>query len=298
VEWLPLLVSAVVALPLVPALLRLQERAGVVRENYRALVLPAAGGVAIAAAALVALGPLAALDELADADVLDPALGDVLVYALGVTVLGLVDDLLGGRAPGGARSRPDAPRGWRGHAGAALRGRFSTGALKAVGALGLALYVMSGAGRPADEYLVAVAVLVLSTNLFNLLDLRPGRAGKSLVALGAALTVATWNAEPVEALGILLAPALVLLLYDLREQAMLGDAGSNLLGALAGFWLVLSLSATGEAVALAILALITVYAEFRSISALVERNPLLRRLDSLGRSRNNGRPPLGGLSGL
>jgi UDP-N-acetylmuramyl pentapeptide phosphotransferase/UDP-N-acetylglucosamine-1-phosphate transferase len=145
---------------------------------------------------------------------------------------------------------------------------------------------MSGAGRPAGEYLVAVAVLVLSTNLFNLLDLRPGRAGKSLFALGAALTIATWDAEPLEALGILVGPALVLLPYDLRERAMLGDAGSNLLGAVAGFWLVLSLSATGEAVALAVLALITVYGEFRSISTLVERNPLLGGLDSLGTTRD------------
>jgi hypothetical protein len=109
--------------------------------------------------------------------------------------------------------------------------------------------------------------------------------------------------EPLEALGILVGPALVLLPYDLRERAMLGDAGSNLIGALAGLWLVLSLSATGEAVALVALVLITVYAEFRSISAVVERNPLLRRLDSIGRvaakpCRNNERPPSGGLMGL
>ena len=85
-------------------------------------------------------------------------------------------------------------------------------------------------------------------------------------------------------------PALVLLPYDLRENAMLGDTGSNVLGAVAGFWLVLALGPTGEALALGVLALFTLYGEFRSISALVEGNALLRRLDSLGRPAHLSQP--------
>jgi UDP-N-acetylmuramyl pentapeptide phosphotransferase/UDP-N-acetylglucosamine-1-phosphate transferase len=64
---------------------------------------------------------------------------------------------------------------------------------------------------------------------------------------------------------------------------MLGDTGSNIIGALAGAWLVLTLSTAGDAIALAVLAAITVYGEFRSISELVERTPGLRELDSIGR---------------
>jgi UDP-GlcNAc:undecaprenyl-phosphate GlcNAc-1-phosphate transferase len=64
---------------------------------------------------------------------------------------------------------------------------------------------------------------------------------------------------------------------------MLGDTGANLLGALGGLWLVLTLSRTGQIVALALLAAITLYGELRSISAFVERTPGLRRLDSWGR---------------
>src|SRR6185503_2177486 len=90
------------------------------------------------------------------------------VYVLGVAGLGLVDDALGG-----------APRGWRGHGAAALRGSISTGALKAAGSLGLALYALSGLGYSDGEYLMATGVLVLFTNLFNLLDLRPGRSVKA-----------------------------------------------------------------------------------------------------------------------
>ena len=40
---------------------------------------------------------------------------------------------------------------------------------------------------------------------------------------------------------------------------------------------------TGQLVALALLAAITLYGELRSISALVERTPGLRELDSWGR---------------
>ena len=69
--------------------------------------------------------------------------------------------------------------------------------------------------------------------------------------------------------GLFLGPMLVLLPLDLRERGMLGDTGSNAIGAMAGIWLVVTLSTAGQAVALGIMALVTVYGEFRSISALI-----------------------------
>jgi hypothetical protein len=54
-------------------------------------------------------------------------------------------------------------------------------------------------------------------------------------------------------------------------------------GALAGLWLVLTLSGRGQLVALGLLAVVTVYGELRSISSLIERTPGLRQLDSWGR---------------
>jgi UDP-GlcNAc:undecaprenyl-phosphate GlcNAc-1-phosphate transferase len=221
--------------------------------------------------ALLALIPLTVVERLDPGQVFHPEATVVAVYVLGVAFLGLVDDTLGGEA-----------RGWRGHGGAALRMQLSTGALKAAGSLGLALYAMSYAGFPAGRWLLASAVLVLATNVFNLLDLRPGRATKAFVVLGAGLTIGTASLRALWALGLFAGPALVAGAYDLRERAMLGDTGANLLGALAGLWLVFSLSAAGQAVALAVLAAITVYGELRSISELVERLPLLRQLDSWG----------------
>jgi UDP-GlcNAc:undecaprenyl-phosphate/decaprenyl-phosphate GlcNAc-1-phosphate transferase len=262
----------VIAVLMAPALLRGLTSAGHKRLNYRERELPFPFGVLSVTAALLALIPLALLQELGEADVLHPELRTIAMYVLGVGALGLIDDTLGA-----------APRGWRGHGGALLRGELSTGALKAAGSLGLALFALSGLGLPGGRYLLAVAVLVLATNLFNLLDLRPGRASKTFVLLGAGLTLGASDVRPLWSLGLFAGPALVAGVYDLRERAMLGDTGANLLGALAGWWLVLTLSTTGQAIALALLLLITVYGEFRSISALVEKTPGLRALDSWGR---------------
>jgi hypothetical protein len=64
---------------------------------------------------------------------------------------------------------------------------------------------------------------------------------------------------------------------------MLGDTGSNLVGALAGISLLVALGDTGRIVALAIVVALNLYGEFRSISGTIERVPLLRSLDSAGR---------------
>jgi UDP-N-acetylmuramyl pentapeptide phosphotransferase/UDP-N-acetylglucosamine-1-phosphate transferase len=268
VTALPFVVSLVAALALAPALQRTLTDGGFVRENFRGARLAFPFGVLIVFAAVVALVPLAPLDEYVDDAILRPEVGLIALYALGVAFLGLADDALSGPS-----------RGWRGHGAAVLEGRFSTGALKAVGSLGLALLVLRG----RDDYLLSVAVLVLATNLFNLLDLRPGRAVKAFVLLGAGLTLGAWDADPLAALGLFVAPVLVAGLYDLRERAMLGDTGSNLVGALAGLWLVLTLSTTGLVVSALVLLGITAYGEFRSLNALVERTPILKHLDSMGR---------------
>ncbi len=278
---LPFLLALLAGVLLAPPLLRALRDGGHTRANYRDRQLPFPFGVLALAAALIALIPLTLLARLASTDLFHPELLPIALYATGVLALGLIDDTLARRAPG--ESARTSERGWRGHGAAALRGELSTGALKAAGSLGLALFAMSYLGLSNARWLLAAGVLVLATNVFNLLDLRPGRSTKAFVLLGAGLAIGSSQLRPLWALGLFAAPALVAGFYDLRERVMLGDAGANLLGALAGLWLVLTLSGTGQLVALALLALITLYGELRSISALVERTPLLRELDSWGR---------------
>jgi UDP-N-acetylmuramyl pentapeptide phosphotransferase/UDP-N-acetylglucosamine-1-phosphate transferase len=275
---LPLLLGFAFAAILAQPTLRALRAGGHTLPNYRERALPFPFGVLIVAAALVALVPLTLIERIAHTAILYPRLIPVAVYALGVACLGLIDDTLGS-----GRSGVPGPRGWRGHGAATIRGELSTGALKAAGSLGLALLAMDYAGLSIGRWLLAAAVLVLATNAFNLLDLRPGRAIKVFGLLGAGLTIGVRELRPLWTLGLFVGPALIAGVYDLRERAMLGDIGANLLGALAGLWLVLSLSQSGQLIALAVLVLLTVYGELRSISELVARVPLLRGLDSWGR---------------
>jgi UDP-GlcNAc:undecaprenyl-phosphate GlcNAc-1-phosphate transferase len=261
----------------VPAGVRALESAGLRRTNYRGLDLAYPLGAVFLAASLVALAPLAPLDDRADLDLLEPELRRWFAYVVGVAFLGLMDDMLGQGADA------DAPRGWRGHAGAVLSGRLSTGAVKAVGALALAAYATSGLGRESLDYLVDLALLLLATNAANLLDLRPGRAEKALFVVGAGLCVGYWTFAPIELLGLFIGPIVVGAWFTLRERTMLGDSGSNVVGALIGVWLVTTLSDPARYWALGLLALLTIYGEFRSISSVIERVPLLKQLDSLGR---------------
>jgi hypothetical protein len=278
VYWVGFPLAIAVSLFLVPAGARGLREAGLVRENYRGALLAFPLGAVLATAALVTLAPLAFLDDRADLDLLEPGLRQWLPYLLGIGFLGFLDDALG-RGEAAA-----TPRGWRGHWGALRRGSLSTGAIKAVGALALAAYVVSGRGLESWRYLADVALLLLATNLFNLLDLRPGRAEKALALLGAGLCLGAWTLEPLELLGIFAGPVLVGAWLTLGERAMLGDTGSNLIGAVAGVWLLTVLGGDGRLVALAIVLALTIYGEIRSISATIDSVPPLRWLDSLGRA--------------
>jgi UDP-GlcNAc:undecaprenyl-phosphate/decaprenyl-phosphate GlcNAc-1-phosphate transferase len=278
VTWIGFPTAIVVALLVVPAGVRGLRDAGLTRRNYRGATLAFPLGAVLATAGLVALAPLAFLDDRGDLDLLDPELRRWLPYLLGVAFLGFLDDSLG------RGESAEAPRGWRGHARALREGRLSTGAIKAIGALALAAYVVSGRGLESWRYLADVALLILATNAFNLLDMRPGRAEKALALLGAGLCVGGWTIAPIELLGVFAGPVLVGAWFTLRERAMLGDTGSNLVGAIGGIWLLTSLGGDERLIALAILAAVTVYGEVRSISQTVESVPPLRWLDSLGRA--------------
>jgi len=193
-----------------------------------------------------------------------------LVFLAGVGALGLLDDLAGG-----------SPRGLRGHGRALLRGRPSTGAIKAIGTAAVAAYAVGATS--AGQYLAGVGVLTLSAHLGNLLDTRPGRSEKALAIAIAAVCLTSWSLAPLTAIAALIGPVAVCAWFTLRERAMLGDSGASLIGAMIGILLVTTLSVAALWSGLALLIAISLYGEFRSISSAIERIPLLHRLDSLGR---------------
>ncbi len=271
-QALPFVFSLLVAGALTPLVLSRLTEAGATRENYRGRRLPIPIGIVVVPAALIALIPVMLLARLTDLDVFPDNLGFAVVFVPGIALLGLIDDAFSGEG-----------RGWRGHGRDLLGGALSTGLLKAGGTLGLALLVASSLPGSDADFLLATAVLVLATNAFNLLDLRPGRCVKAYILLGIGLTAATQNTAALAGLGIFTAPLLVAGWFDLREKAMLGDTGSNAIGGLAGLWIVLTLDTDAQVIALLILVAVNLFGEFRSISQVIEKVPGLRHLDSLGR---------------
>ena len=164
-----------------------------------------------------------------------------------VAALGLIDDLWSG---------PE--RGFRAH----LRSGRTTGVLKLVG--------IPVVGLLATRRVSGALLVGLAANALNQLDTRPGRALKAYLFAAAATDAPA---------GV----AVLLLPYDLREMTMLGDAGSNALGALLGLNSVKRFTGRGQWVAIGALAGLTILGERTSIGSWIERTPVLSWIDRLGR---------------
>jgi len=221
------------------------------------------------------LFPLGGALLAADLAALAAAAGRWLVFLAGVGALGLLDDALGGAGP----------RGLRAHGRAALRGELSTGAIKAAGTAALAAYAAAGTGASGTELVAAAAVLTLSAHLGNLLDTRPGRSEKALAMAAAGVCLGSGSLDPLRPVAVPLLAATACAALTLREQAMLGDSGASMAGGMGGALLVTALAAPGLYLVAAALLAISLYGEFRSLSLVIERVPLLARLDSLGRAK-------------
>lgn len=253
---------------------RMPQANALSRTNFRGRPVSLAGGPVLAAAA--------SLTAAAGAGRAAPATA-VLVAGLGSAAVGRYDDVVSAR-PG------HQAKGFRGHLAALRGGRLTSGLVKVagVGAAGLAAAMLlsperarqrRGRGRSAVDTLLGAGVIAGTANLVNLLDLRPGRALKAGILLGAPLL-------PGSAGGLAAGPvgaAAALLPADLDEQVMLGDCGANAFGAVLGVGLAARTGPWGRAGLLAGLAALTAASEKVSFTRVIERTPGLRELDAWGR---------------
>jgi UDP-GlcNAc:undecaprenyl-phosphate GlcNAc-1-phosphate transferase len=248
-----------------------------VRHNYRDHPVPTAGGVLLVLAVLVIEAGRAVTGAagLGDEPGLTQARSLVLFAVFGFGLLGLVDDLLG----------EDDISGFHGHLGALASGRLTTGFLKLFGGAGVAVVLVATPGFAGGRRLVTDALLIaLAANLGNLLDRAPGRAIKAgLVAYVPLACVLGTNAVGV-AVAPVMGAAAGLLVPDLRERLMIGDAGANVLGAVLGLGVVLGLGQTARTVVLVVVAALNVVAELVSFSRVIDRVPPLRAFDRLGQA--------------
>ena len=264
------------------AWIRRDPRAGELqRTNFHGRTVTLAGGPALAAGAT--LGAAAGAPSLAVA-------AAAVTAGAAAGAVGFYDDLVGNRP------EQKAAKGFRGHLAALRDGRVTSGLVKigGVGAAGLAAAALlaadpavkarrrGGAVRATADVLLGAGVIAGTANLLNLLDLRPGRALKAGVLVGAPLALGRGGGVAAGALGA----GAALLPADLGEEIMLGDAGANALGALLGVALTAKTGTKGRAAALLVLAGLTAASERVSFTKVIQETPWLRTIDELGR-----RPP-------
>lgn len=270
-------------------------RARLERTNYHGRTVSLRGGIGAALASAAAPLAGAVLHDAARPRTVLPAVAGGVAAAAGA-VAGLVDDLDAGAHDG------DTPaKGLRGHLGALREGRVTTGALKIAvigGGAAIAGGLLAAWRRPervptampsalatAADAVTSAVVIASWANVHNLLDLRPGRALKAAALLSAPLTAAPGpRAAACRALATgALATSVSALPDDLRENTMLGDVGSNALGALVGTALAAHPAAGLRVLAAGLGTGLVLASEKVSFSAVIARTPVLNALDTLGR---------------
>ncbi|HLJ55083.1 MAG TPA: hypothetical protein VKT77_08570 [Chthonomonadaceae bacterium] len=262
-------VAAVLIAATPPIFESLLRRSACVARNFRGDTIPQSFGLAILFEATILLGIDARFGMGWRRDVI------WLVTVTAFSALGLLDDVAGDRQV----------KGLRGHLMALIHGRrVTTGLLKAAGGLAVAALAacLIRPGRPLEIGLAAT-VIALSANAMNLLDLRPGRACAAFSLCAIPLCAVAVHNQPgrVPELAFVLLPALTVWPRDAFAKVMLGDAGSNLLGAAVGLAIAEYLAPWQQAVCLAVLVALHATAERVSLTEVIERVPALRALDRL-----------------
>jgi UDP-N-acetylmuramyl pentapeptide phosphotransferase/UDP-N-acetylglucosamine-1-phosphate transferase len=234
------------------------------RRNHSGRVVDLYAGPAVTLGTALAAG---------GATTLPPRIRAAAAFAvLAAGACGAYDDMAG---------RGDGRRGFRAHLKALREGEVTSGAVKlfGIGAAGLAAGALLKE-RPADK-LLAGAVIAGAAHIVNLLDVRPGRAAKAVLAAGIPGLLrnsagGVLSAAPVGAAGAILCD-------DLGEHTMLGDAGAHALGAGLGLAIVAGNGRLGLALHAAAVVAATAVGDAVGNGAMWRNLAVLRAWDALGR---------------
>lgn len=249
------------------------DRKGWERQNFTGQSLSLRGGVLSAAVAVGA----SSLGVLVSGKSLLPA-----ALLTGVSAWsGYIDDM-----DQGERDGKKVAKGLRGHLTALKDGYISTGLVKLAaigGASALAALTLGRRRGKAGlgDWLAGASMLAAGTNMINLLDLRPVRARKGVLALSLPLSLVSGPAGTLG--GIATVAAAKGFSQDAKACTMLGDTGANALGALTFYGLAKALPLSARYGGAALLVALTFASEKVSFSEVIDSVDVLRKIDSWGR---------------
>lgn len=200
-----------------------------------------------------------------------------LTVVISLTLLGIIDDLLG----------DGAIKGIKGHIMVIIRGDLSTGGIKLIFAIAVGTLVTFFYHTKPLYWLLYTLLFLLFINFINLLDLRPGRAIKTFLILMLLLLILgkfeyIWIFIP------LIVSIPFYLKGEMKEQYMLGDTGANLMGGILGFYAIKSVSPIPAFIITIFLLFFHILAEYYSFSKWIESIPILRFIDNIGRLKTDG----------
>jgi len=185
---------------------------------------------------------------------------------------GVLDDIIGNRDVSGLK----------GHFKSLLKGNLTTGGFKALFGGFVGVIISIAVSKNIGDIIINTLIIALSTNLMNLLDLRPGRAIKVYISISVVLFLTLTGY--IKSLILLIVPnVLAYFNYDLKAKAMMGDTGSNVLGISIGMLVVMGYSIKVRIGWLVFLVFIHILTEKYSLTKIIEKNKFLNFIDKLGR---------------
>ena len=199
----------------------------------------------------------------------------IFIFLFGLVSMffaGILDDIIGNRDVSGLK----------GHFKSLLNGKLTTGGFKALFGGFIGLVISIAISKNIYDIVINTLIIALSTNLMNLLDLRPGRAIKGYLLISIVLLFTL--GEYTRNLLLLIFPNVIAYFnQDLKAKAMMGDTGSNVLGISIGILFVMVYPLKVRLIWLAFLIFIHILTEKYSLTKIIENNKFLNFIDKLGR---------------
>lgn len=199
----------------------------------------------------------------------------IFIFLFGLVSMffaGILDDIIGNRDVSGLK----------GHFKSLLNGKLTTGGFKALFGGFIGLVISIAISKNIYDIVINTLIIALSTNLMNLLDLRPGRAIKGYLLIS--IVLLSTLGEYTRNLLLLIFPNVIAYFnQDLKAKAMMGDTGSNVLGISIGILFVMGYPLKVRLIWLAFLIFIHILTEKYSLTKIIENNKFLNFIDKLGR---------------